>query len=76
MKTTIDIPENDLEGAMRFTKARTKQEAIPTALADFNRRQRVAQLAGTFGSWNIATNVELEAGDLSELDRGKPRPRK
>lgn len=50
MKTTIDIPEKDLADAMRFTRARTKREAVVTALQDFNRRRRMAALlrhAGT-----------------------------
>jgi Arc/MetJ family transcription regulator len=45
MKTTIDIPEHELEDAMRFTRARTKREAVVTAIADFNRRRRMGELA-------------------------------
>lgn len=50
MKTTIDIPDNDLADAIRFTRARTKRDAVVIALQDFNRRQRMAELlkhAGT-----------------------------
>ena len=32
MKTTVDIPESELEDAMRFTRARTKREAIELGL--------------------------------------------
>ncbi len=32
MKTTIDIPENELRDAIRFTKARTKREAVVKVL--------------------------------------------
>ena len=49
---------------MRFTKAKTKREAVVTALMDFNRRQRVTALAATFGSGEIASNAELEKADL------------
>jgi len=45
MKTTVDIPEDELKDAMRFTQAKTKREAIVTAIADFNGRRRVAELA-------------------------------
>ena len=45
MKTTIDIPEAELHDAIRFTGAKTKREAIVTAVTDFNRRQRMAALA-------------------------------
>jgi hypothetical protein len=43
MKTTVDIPEDELKDAMRFTRARTKREAIVTAIADYNCRRRMAE---------------------------------
>ena len=50
MKTTVDIPESELVDAMRFTRARTKREAIVTAIAEFNQRRRMAELAKLAGS--------------------------
>ena len=50
MKTTLDIPENELKDAMRFTGAKTKREAVVTALKDFNQRQRMAALTSISGS--------------------------
>ena len=50
MKTTVDIPDNELEDAMRFTRARTKREAIVTAITEFNRRRRMAELVKRAGS--------------------------
>jgi len=50
MKTTVDIPTDELEDAMRFTRARTKREAIVTAIVDFNRRRRMAELTRHAGS--------------------------
>jgi Arc/MetJ family transcription regulator len=44
MKTTVDIPDSDLADAIRFTKAKTKREAIVTAIQEFNRRKRMAKL--------------------------------
>lgn len=44
MKTTIDIPENVLAEAIRHTRARTKREAILTAVERFNQLQRLAAL--------------------------------
>ena len=44
MKTTVDIPNRELADAMRFTRARTKREAIVTAIMEFNRRRRMAAL--------------------------------
>jgi Bacterial antitoxin of type II TA system, VapB len=66
MKTTIDIPEKELKDAMKFTKAKTKRDAVVQALEDFNRRQRMADLikyTGTFKS--MATMKEIDALDLA-----------
>ena len=61
MKTTIDIPNHELEDAIRFTNARTKREAIVGAVADFNRRMRMAELAGYAGTCNdLITPQELQ----------------
>ena len=50
MKTTADIPENELSDAIRFTGAKTKREAVVTAIAEFNRRRRMAELADYAGT--------------------------
>ncbi|MEX2381685.1 MAG: type II toxin-antitoxin system VapB family antitoxin [Opitutales bacterium] len=60
MKTTIDIPEKALADAMRFTGAKTKREAVVKALEAFNRQQRVNEVVASFGTWDIATNEEIE----------------
>jgi len=65
MKTTVDIPENELEDAMRFTRARTKREAIVTALVEFNRRRRMAELTRRAGS---CTGL-MTADELQQLRR-------
>ena len=66
MKTTIDIPENELRDAMRFTRATTKREAVVKVLEEFNRRRRMAELvkySGTFSD-RFPTNDEIEASHL------------
>ncbi|MCH7225359.1 type II toxin-antitoxin system VapB family antitoxin [Haloferula sp. A504] len=67
MKTTVDIPEDALRDAMRYAKARTKREAILTAIEEFNRRKRVEDLVANFGTLDFASNDEIEAGDLEEM---------
>jgi Ca2+-binding EF-hand superfamily protein len=65
MKTTVDIPENELKDAMRFTKAKTKREAVVRILEEFNHRQRMGELvkySGTFSD-SFSTNDEIEAVD-------------
>ena len=72
MKTTVDIPENELKDAMRFTKAKTKREAVVKVLEEFNRRRRMAGLlkySGTFSN-RFPTNEEIEAVDATR-DRGE-----
>jgi Arc/MetJ family transcription regulator len=62
MKTTVDIPDNELADAMKFTGAKTKRDAIVTAISDFNRRRRMAELVKYSGSSKgLITVDELKA---------------
>ncbi len=62
MKTTIDIPDDELRAAMRFTRAKTKREAVVTAIVDFNRRRRMADLIKYAGTCpDLMTVDELQA---------------
>jgi Arc/MetJ family transcription regulator len=45
VKTTIDIPEAAMAEAIRHTGAKTKRDAIVTAVGEFNRRRRMEELA-------------------------------
>jgi Arc/MetJ family transcription regulator len=65
MKTTVDIPEKELADAMRFTRAKTKREAILTAIAEFNRRRRMGELVKHSGS---STSM-ITAAELQKLRR-------
>jgi hypothetical protein len=69
IKTTIGIPDAALADAMRFTGAKTKREAVE----EFNRQQLVKEVVASFGTWDIATNDEIEAGDMEEIASGKPK---
>ena len=61
MKSTVDIPENELEEALRHTNAKTKTEAVALAVADFNRRQRLAKLAAKMGTFtDMLTRADLK----------------
>jgi len=51
MKTTIDIPDKELEDAIRYTGAKIKRDAVVQALRDFNRRHRLAELATMLGTF-------------------------
>lgn len=65
MKTSVEIPDEELVDAMRFTKARTKREAIVTAIVEFNARRRMAELVKHAGS---CTDL-IGAGELQALRR-------
>ena len=45
MKTTIDIPEKALKEAIKHTGAKTKRDAVVTAVEEFNRRRRLEEMA-------------------------------
>lgn len=51
MKTTIDIPQEELKEAIKHTGAKTKREAVVIAIKDFNKRKRLAKLAGMLGTF-------------------------
>ena len=59
MKTTVDIPDEELEDAMRFSGAQTKREAIVTAIVEFNRRRRMAELVKYSGSSGTFITAEV-----------------
>jgi len=65
MKTTVDIPEDELAEAMRYAKATTKREAIVMAIREFNQRRRMAGLAQYAGSCAKL----VTAGELAKLRR-------
>jgi hypothetical protein len=52
MKTTIDIPEKDLEEVLKYTQAKTKKEAIVFVVKDFNKRRRLMELTKILGTFN------------------------
>lgn len=60
MKTTVDIPKKELDEVLRHTGAKTKKEAIVTAIVDFNRRKRLERLVEQFGTFDdFMTQDEL-----------------
>ncbi|MGH9386594.1 MAG: type II toxin-antitoxin system VapB family antitoxin [Vicinamibacterales bacterium] len=78
MKTTVDIPDDELKDAIRFTKAKTKREAVVKVLEDFNRRRRMAELVKYTGTFSDAypSNDEIEAIDESRGRRPGARSRR
>ena len=58
MKTTIDIPDDELDQVLQFTGATTKKEAVVKAVQDFNRRQRLSRLAEMLGTFEDFMDVD------------------
>jgi len=65
MKTTVDIPDGELADAMKFTGAKTKREAIVTAIEEFNRRRRMAELV----KYSASSRSLVTAAELQKLRR-------
>jgi Arc/MetJ family transcription regulator len=60
VKTTVDIPEDELREAIRHTGAKTKREAVVIAVSEFNRRRRLQKLVEKFGTLDgFMTQEEL-----------------
>jgi hypothetical protein len=73
MKTTIDIPEEELKEAIKYTGVKTKRNAIVYALKDFNRRHRLAELAkilGTFKGFMTQEDLKMMRED-KKWEKGK-----
>jgi hypothetical protein len=67
MKTTIDIPEKDLKEVIRHTGAKTKKDAILTAVQKYNRLRRLAALnqriRGTFKDFMTREDLKVMRED-------------
>ena len=61
MKTTVDIPDDELRELLKNTRAKTKKEAILQAVREYNRRQKLRRLADMLGTFeDIITQEELQ----------------
>lgn len=60
MKMTIEFPDDELNELVQHTHARTKHEAVVTAISEFNRRKRLEKLAEELGTFdNVVALDEL-----------------
>ena len=67
MKTTVEIPDEELRQVIKYTKAKTKREAVVHAIKYFNRRQRLAQLTKVLGTFEDFMTQD----DLKEMREDK-----
>jgi Arc/MetJ family transcription regulator len=69
MKTTIDIPDEELSEAMKHSGAKTKRDAVVAAISEYNRRRRLEKIAARLGkSKTFMTQDELH--QVRADDRG------
>lgn len=67
MKTTLDIPTDLINEAMRLAGAKTKRAAVLAALDDFSRRGRMREMSMRLGdSDTFMTAADLETLRLQE----------
>jgi Arc/MetJ family transcription regulator len=60
MKTTINIPDDELRQVMEHTGSKTKRDAVVIAIRDYNRRQRLKRLTEVLGTFeNFMTQGDL-----------------
>ncbi|MDX6766167.1 MAG: type II toxin-antitoxin system VapB family antitoxin [Candidatus Methylacidiphilales bacterium] len=69
MKTTIDIPDQELLDAMKYSGATTKREAVLQALQAFNHKNRMEELLKFSGTCDFPTNESLEVLESKEERR-------
>jgi hypothetical protein len=72
MKTTIDIPDQVLEEAIRFTGAKSKREAVVAAMESFNRRAKAKAFLKRIADGpplDFPSNDELEAAEITQGNR-------
>lgn len=68
VRVSLDLPDVEVQDLLRFTGAASIQDAIVAAVVEFNRRRRIAALAGHAGQGELmATPESLQA---SRRDRG------
>ena len=58
MRITLDLPDSEWIDIVRFTNSKTKSEAVAVAIADFNRRRRVAELVRHAGTCRNLMNFD------------------
>ena len=62
MRTTLDLPEELLNEAMKVTRINTKTRVIITALEDLIRKSKILELKGYKGKIDIDIDLEKLRG--------------
>ncbi|MBI4311012.1 MAG: type II toxin-antitoxin system VapB family antitoxin [Chloroflexi bacterium] len=76
MRTTVDIPDDLLKKVMYWSKAKTKKEAIHTALSEYVRREAMEALLALPGTMPDLEDIHEEMTRLEFETHGPPGTRK
>ena len=63
MKTTVEIPNEELDQLIAYTGAKTKKDAINVAIKSYNKQQRLATLANKLGTFKNF----IDTGTLDQM---------
>ncbi len=59
MRTTLDLPEDLVNEAMKVTKCKTKTELIKTALENIIVKEKVKKLKNYYGKVSLDLDLDL-----------------
>jgi len=62
MRTTLDLPENLLEEAMKTTHIQTKTKVIITALEELIRKSKISELKKFKGKVDLDIDLDVVRG--------------
>ena len=66
MKTTLNIPDKRMKALLKATKAKTKTEAINTAIEDYIYQENVKKVMALAGTGGFMTREELQ--EMREME--------
>ena len=72
MKTTLNIPDKRMKALLKATKAKTKTEAINTAIEDYIYHENVKKVMALAGTGGFMTREELSEMREMELNEAEP----
>ena len=72
MKTTLNIPDKRMKALLKATKAKTKTEAINTAIEDYIYQENVKKVMALAGTGGFMTREELSEMRDMELNEAEP----
>jgi Arc/MetJ family transcription regulator len=62
MRTTLDLPDNLINEAMKLTRIKTKTKVIITALEQLIRREKLSEIKNFKGKINLDIDLETIRG--------------